>query len=130
MRTSCRGKGQSADAAHPVNATISPFHLAIQGIVLLLDKAVNATIERVTDETGVPSVAIVPATGLTDRVNPVMKPWSVRNGVNRSILVDKAPRVLDRNLKPVLGQSWFPLESLRTLLMSGGDRTVSLWSVA
>ena len=67
----------SLKAAHPVNAPIAPFHVAIQRIVLLLDEAVDAAIERMSNVACMPAVAVIQAAGLANGGYPVREPLSV-----------------------------------------------------
>ena len=80
--------------------------------------------------TSVPSVGVIPAPGLANRIDPVMKPRSVGNGVNRAVFVNKPPGVLDGDFQSVLRQGRLPLKAIGTLLMDRGQGNVVLCGVA
>src|SRR6516164_8246439 len=87
LRTGDCRESQSTQPADPIDTPVAPLHFAIQRIILLLDKAVYATIERVSHVAGVPAVAIIPPSGFPNGVHPVLEPGSVCCGIACAVLV-------------------------------------------
>src|SRR5215469_12074533 len=112
LRAGDCGESQRAQAAHPIDPPVAPLHLAIKGIILLLDEAVDAPVERVSHVAGMPTVAIIPSPGRPNRVDPVVEPGSISRGIAGAGLMRESPGVLNGNLKIVLGKGGLPLEAV------------------
>src|SRR5215469_3104062 len=110
LRAGDCGESQRAQAAHPIDPPVAPLHLAIKRVILLLDEAVDAPVERVSNIAGVPTVAIIPSSSRSYGVDPVVEPRSVSRGIACARLMRESPGVLNGNLKIVLRKSTFPLE--------------------